>query len=124
MKIIKKEYGFGKQSVELNLIIESENGLKIKVGIDSDSYDFQSSARVSVFNQADLQWKTISSIHYSKMKTPIGLNSYPPNQKTDELLDKYFKSDVNVLLKEAELLLNINLTQDNIKSKKTTIKPK
>lgn len=42
---------------------------KLRIHIRSDSYDFQSSARIEVWRPADLKWSQVADIHYSRMQT-------------------------------------------------------
>jgi len=79
-ELIKQTIDIGRQSViytEVSKIADK----KVKVEIKSDSYDFQSYARVSVFNENDLEWKKIDSVHYSRMNTKEGLDSHPQARK-------------------------------------------
>jgi hypothetical protein len=80
-KTLHTEIGTGRQSVCYTELIELA-GRKLKVFIESDSYDFQSCARISALQPDAVKWEVIGSIHYSKMWTqhklkymPIGANS-------------------------------------------------
>jgi len=72
-KVIEQTYYNGTQSVEFKGIYgyTPNRGIKheykIKVHIDVDAYDMQSSARVWIFNTTDLEWKLLSSIPYAHM---------------------------------------------------------
>lgn len=102
MKVIKEEYSLGTQSASLSKIIEGDNGLKIKIDIKSDSYDFQSYARVSVFS--DLKWNVVDSISFSNMKTPSKLY-YHANGRPANVLAQHFVEDTQVLISNAEAVL-------------------
>lgn len=65
-KVIEKTYYNGTQSVEFKGIYQY-HGYKLRVHIDVDSYDTQSSARISVFNAIDLKWNLLDSIPYHHM---------------------------------------------------------
>jgi hypothetical protein len=118
MELIKEDYSLGTQSANLTKIIKSESGLKIKIDIKSDSYDFQSFARVSVFNPSELKWNVISSIPFGNMSTPHKL--FYSIQKNDNpaILSDKFKKDVEVLTKEAEEILDQKFSIDPVKVKK------
>jgi len=68
MKTIEEKYYNGRQSVEFEGIYQHQEN-KLKIEIDIDSYDFQSSANIFIFNKKDLKWNKISSIHYSQMSS-------------------------------------------------------
>ena len=65
-KVIEKTYYNGTQSVEFKGIYEYKT-FKVKVHIDVDAYDMQSSARVWVFNTNTFEWKLLNSIPYGHM---------------------------------------------------------
>ena len=69
-KLIDLEIGKGKQSVIYQEVLElkkEEELRRIRVSIQSDTYNFQSYARVEMFK--DTKWEIIHNIHYSNMKT-------------------------------------------------------
>jgi hypothetical protein len=127
MKIIKEEYSIGTymKSVHFTKIIEGDKGLKIKVNIKSDSYDFQSHATVSVFNPHDLKWNIIDSIHYSNMKTPHNLYNHLqlPQQNASVLASK-FLDDTNTLVSNAEAILGDSFSNKCVAKKTVTQKLK
>lgn len=123
MKIIKEEYSIGTQSASLSKIIESESGLKIRVDIKSDSYDFQSYARVSVFNKLALQWNIVDTIPHSNMKTPTKLY-YHVKQQNPNVLAPQFSADTQTLVKNAEAVLGESFSITPISKKLTTKKIK
>ncbi len=65
-KVIEQTYYNGSQSVEFKGIYEYKT-FKVKVTIDVDAYDMQSSARVWVFNTNNLEWKMVDYIPYKHM---------------------------------------------------------
>ena len=67
-KVIEDTYFNGRQSVEFKGIYEYKTH-KVKVTIDVDAYDMQSSARVWVFNTNTFEWKLLDSIPYSHMSS-------------------------------------------------------
>jgi len=124
MKIIKEDYSLGKQSVNLCKIIEGDNGMKIKIDIKSDSYDFQSYARISVFEPQSLAWNNLSHIPYANMKTPHKLcHTINPTQSVS-LLIHHFQKDILSLTNEAEAILGDNFSAEIKKTNKVTKKNK
>lgn len=107
MKIIKEDYSLGTQSASVSKIIEGDNGLKIKIDIKSDSYDFQSYARVSVFS--DLKWNIVDTIAYSNMQTPHKLY-YHSQGKPANTLAPHFSQDIQTLTTNAEAILGDNFS--------------
>lgn len=105
MKIIKEEYSLGQQSAQLTKIIEGDKGLKIKIEIKSDSYDFQSYARVSVFNSSELKWNGVDHIPFANMQTPPKLY-YHVQQQNPNILSPYFTNDIKTLVLNAEAILD------------------
>lgn len=102
-KIIEKiTYRQDSQSIRHREIYEYKN-LKIKLELESDSYDIQCFARAYVLD--GLQWNLIYSIPHSEMQTPAGLLytvKYRNNAPSAEI---EFIADVNRLKKYiAEIL--------------------
>tara|TARA_R110002012_G_scaffold128169_2_gene280513 strand:- start:55586 stop:55909 length:324 start_codon:yes stop_codon:yes gene_type:complete len=79
MKKIEETYFNGSQSVEFKGIYEHKEN-KLKIHIDIDSYDRQSSANIYIFNQQDLKWNHLDSIPYSQMAS-IGVHCYRKVEK-------------------------------------------
>ena len=79
MKRIEETYFNGSQSVEFKGIYE-HNENKLKIHIDIDSYNRQSSARIYIFNKQDLKWNNLDSIHYSQMAS-IDVHCYRKVEK-------------------------------------------
>jgi hypothetical protein len=106
MKTIEEQYFKGKQSVEYRHIfvlkIPTFKPYKLKTEIKIDSYDFQSSARVYVWKANDLEWSTVASIPYSKMKS-IGLSIYD-NLGTQQ--KGLIKADADTLFNLAKEILS------------------
>lgn len=65
---VRERFFNGRQSVEFEGIYKIGDS-KIKVRIDVDSYDFQSSATASIFNFDKLEWNNLTRIPYSNMKS-------------------------------------------------------
>lgn len=118
MELIKEDYSLGTQSANLTKIIKSEAGLKIKIDIKSDAYDFQSFARVSVFNQSELKWNVISSIPFANMNTPTKLFYSINRSENPAILTDKFQKDVEILIKEAEAILDQKFSIEPVKLKK------
>lgn len=80
----------GRQSQEYKFIAKITKGEvshKIKIHIDRDTYDFQSSAIAYVWKPLALEWSVVASIPYKEMKT----GKYAANSNS-------FVSDKNKLL--------------------------
>ena len=67
-KVIEDAYFNGRQSVEFKGIYEYKTH-KVKVHIDVDAYDFQSSARVYLFDTNNFEWKKMDYIPYARMSS-------------------------------------------------------
>ena len=122
MKVIKDEYSRGTQSVNYVKIIENAEGTKIKIDIKSDSYDFQSYARVSAFSPTDLKWNTISSIAFSEMKTPAQLYYKIGGKSPASIVSDEFEQDTQELTNQAADIIGQSFS--TIVVKKVTTKPK
>lgn len=101
--ILSREYFNGKQSVEFEgLYVYKKN--KLKIDIDIDSYDYQSSAKISIFDKQELNWNLLASIPYSKMESTM-VFCY---RKVDDLLHSEklaIQKDIDTLLNKAKLIL-------------------
>ena len=115
MKIIKEEYGVSRNDVGLSTIIEGDGGLKIMLDIRSNEYMMQCHANLSVFNQSDLKWNTVDSIHFSNMKTMKGVGNIPA-EKTARNLEQYFADDRATLISMAEAILGDKFSDPEPKS--------
>jgi hypothetical protein len=75
-QFIHSDIARGRQSV--NAIFLFDRGTaKARIKICSDSYDFQSFARVELFSPTDLNWNVVGYIPYPEMKTPHKLAYLP-----------------------------------------------
>src|SRR5436305_512872 len=91
----------GQQSVDAELLGKIGEH-KVRVTIKSDSYDFQSYARIHVWRPASLDWSLVYSLPYQRMKTPRQL-CYLPNRRG---LDKeHFRADTDELMATARAIL-------------------
>ncbi len=102
-KILSREYFNGKQSVEFEGLYEYKKN-KLKIDIDIDSYDYQSSARISIFDKQEVKWNLLASIPYSKMES----NMVFCYRKVDELRHSEklaIRKDIDTLLNKAKLIL-------------------
>lgn len=66
IKLLEEEYFNGSQSIEYRGIFQFDEH-KVKISIDRDSYDKQSSAIARIWSQAELKWNFLASIPYSLM---------------------------------------------------------
>jgi hypothetical protein len=122
MKIIKEEYSKGTQSAHYIKMMESDEGSKIKIDIKSDSYDFQSHAKVYAFSPTELKWNVISSIAFSEMKTPAKLYYQIGYNQAPDVVAPHFIQDTQELTKQAEDILGQSFSPAAVK--KVTRKPK
>lgn len=125
MKVIKEEYSLGTQSAHFTKIIEGDNGLKIKIDIKSDSYDFQSYARVSVFNPQSVEWNILDSVPFSNMKTPTKLYYHvQAPSKNANVLAPHFVEDTRTLVSNAEAILGDTFSVQPVAAKTVAKKMK
>ena len=101
-KVIDEQLTVGKQSVNL-VRIEENNGKKFKISIQSDSYDFQSYARMSLWD--GVKWHQINSIHNKQMNTPHKLCYRSECRTNVDNLRYLFNSDVSQLRKIAHAIV-------------------
>ena len=116
MKTIKEEYSLGQQSANFNQILEFPSGLRLKINIKSDSYDFQSHAKAEIFNPNTLSWNLVTNIPYSNMKTPSKLVYTISNKESSQSvlknnLSTHFKQDTENLIKDCKNILGDLLTK-------------
>ncbi len=102
MKTISKSISKGQHSVNYKEILKVD-GVKLRIIIESDAYDFQSCARIQKWNGDE--WHIIDSIHYSEMNTPYSLVYKACNQprvlSPDTIMknnDQFFKKDRDILI--------------------------
>ena len=69
---------------------------KLRIRIHSDSYDFQSWARIETFDPVASKWNQLADIHYSNMRTRV---AYRDARAAD------FKIDRDNLLAQAIAIL-------------------
>ena len=82
-KTIKKELSKGRQSMNYDEFLKLD-GLKLKISIKSDSYDFQCHARILVWSEQDLKWNLIDSIPFANMMS-FDLDQYVTDKSLDGL---------------------------------------
>lgn len=106
VKVIEKEYFNGRQSVEFKGIYEYK-GHKLKINIDIDSYDFQSSARIYIFNPEELKWNVLQSIHYNRMESAKegAVFCYRKVDQLNYREKQAIQKDIDELLKKAKQIL-------------------
>lgn len=106
MKTIDRKYFNGRQSVEFEGIYEYK-GHKLKIQIDIDSYDFQSGAKISVFDPQKLKWNHLQSIHYSRMESVKDEVVFYQRRVADlRFFEKQaIQKDIDELLKKAKQIL-------------------
>jgi hypothetical protein len=109
VKKLHDEYFNGRQSVEYRGVFEIK-GEKIKIHIDVDSYDFQSSAKAYIYNAEEKKWNVLTSIPYSQSKA---INNVFYQRKVDEsgsglnFQEKSaFKTDIDTLFKRVKDILD------------------
>ncbi len=94
----------GKQSIEYREVLEFEHTTKqkLKIEMKNDSYDFQSYARIYLWNGQE--WTLLDSIHYTLVNfrpaTGYSLSNETPQQVHQKNVG-YFKQDQQTLLKRA-----------------------
>jgi len=91
-----QEIGIGQQSVTFTEVIKLGEA-KLRIRIKSDAYEFESFACIDIWDQAGSKWNSLSTIHFSNMKTPHGLlkDRNPAN----------FEQDRERLIKKAKEIL-------------------
>jgi phage terminase large subunit len=81
--------------------IFKQGDFKLRVEIRVNAYDFQSHARIQVWNEANLEWKPLHSIPHSKMESlKAGISYTQPTCSTYG-----FQADRNALIAMAEKIL-------------------
>lgn len=99
--ILVSEVSFGSQSAEYHELLKIGKR-KLRIEIDSDAHDFQSSAVIKLWDAIGEAWKHVESIHYSKMSTPKGLK-YRNQVRTVTSTD--FRADRDELIRRALLIV-------------------
>ena len=80
----------------MNAALAAEGSHKIRIKIKSDSYKFQSFAKVEKWDGD--KWREVHSIHHGSMTTPAGLDSWA---RREGLAESHFKADRKELLRVA-----------------------
>lgn len=97
------------QSVLFTETYVASGGRRLRVRIESDAYDHQSTARISMLGLNDAKWNLIASIPFSRMRTPHRL--YYLRDK-DGVKAGYFMSDRDNLLCQAGALLGPKISPE------------
>ena len=101
VSILAPQVALGRQDTTYKEIL-SVDGKKLQISIKSDSYKFQSHARIHVWNGDNEGWTVVHFIHHELMKTPEGL-VYLPQKRGLEL--SHYKADRDELMKVALAIL-------------------
>ena len=106
VKVIDRQYFNGRQSVEFEGIYEYK-GHKLKIQIDIDSYDFQSSATLKVFDTKEMQWNYLVKVHYSQMESVKDEAVFYQRRVNDLRYSEKqaIQKDINELLRKAKQIL-------------------
>lgn len=99
--ILAPQVALGRQSTEYREMITID-GKKLQISIKSDSYKFQSHARIHVWKGDSDGWTLVHSIHFEQMKTPAEL-VYHPNKSGLSL--HHYKLDRDELVRVATEVL-------------------
>ncbi len=101
--------GKGRQSVDYKASWTHDSGIKVRVCIRSDSYNFQSFAWLEAFSPTTQQWTRVVSLHYQEMSTVHGMIHLPDFQgdrPVPSTAVTRFQMDVNNLLKQYNNLMS------------------
>lgn len=91
IKLISQEVSKGTQSILYQEVFNiGDNALRIN--IKSDSYDFQSHAKIYWLNRNENKWNCLHNIHYSNMETQTKLY-YDPKAIDVQRNKNYFISE-------------------------------
>lgn len=107
--LLQERYFNGTQSINYEGLFSFMDH-KLKVSIKKDSYDFQSSCAVSIFDKAKNAWNRLASIPFRQMQTVISdVYVYTKIEASGKGLRHHdqdaFKKDIEELLDEAVLIL-------------------
>jgi hypothetical protein len=102
IKVISKTITLGRQSVFYKELM-SIGDHKLEIDIESNSYDFQSHARIKVFSATELKWNNLAEIHFGSMKTPFCMYVWTKEKYNQ---DSNFTFDRDELIRQAFLILN------------------
>ena len=100
MKTISKQVCNGRQDVIFKEVL-GHGDIRLKVRIKSDSYDFQSSASIKVWDAANNRWNEVHTLHYSNMQTPHSLR-YRGDERA---MGQHFAADRKELIRVAKLVV-------------------
>lgn len=106
MKKLDSIFSKGSQSLEYTEYIE-HNGDKLRIFIDKDSHESQSSAVISIW--ANKKWSKVANIHYSRMsvcKNKVYHNIEVKNGHLYDAAIRYFDEDIKELKRLAKIILN------------------
>lgn len=91
VKLIEELVYSGNQSREYRWIAQLTQGkkaYKVKIDIDRDSINSQSSAVGMVWKESDLKWERVYSIPTSQMATLLTIQAYGKEGRSGFLVDK------------------------------------
>jgi hypothetical protein len=86
VEVIDRNLARASQSLTLTDIVAAPNGDRLRIRIKSDSYDFQSYARIDRWDGT--QWHNVHSIDYANMSTATKLSYDPRSDVTDFAKDR------------------------------------
>ena len=101
VKSLSLDIAAGSQSVNFVELL-SGWGQRLRISIKSDSYAFQSYARIEVWSAAELKWNLVAYVQHGSMRTPAGL-IYQPNRSGFQA--SHFQADRTELIRLAGLVL-------------------
>ena len=100
MKTIDRQIALSRQSVFFTEILKIGE-TRLKVSIESNSYSFQSHAKIMKWSGA--KWNVVHFLHHESMKTPHTMYVWDV-KKTKE--PKHFMADRDQLIKVAKEVLD------------------
>ena len=104
LKVVK-----GRQDVICKgLFKHKESGIKVRISVRSDSYQFQSHAYLEAFSPTEQKWNRVVSLHFSEMTTVEGVIYMPAFQGNKPVpvgAVSHFSDDVNSLLNQYDNLM-------------------
>lgn len=109
MKTTYSEISDGQQNQVYRETIDA-GGHMLRIDIKSDSYEFQSHARIELFNKTEGKWNSLATVHYGSMKTPTKL-SYANKAKSATP----YAVDRTTLIAQAAAILGFSTSSKTIK---------
>lgn len=113
MKIIEQKYSINNQSVLLIETRQKNDGLNIRITINSAQTMIDSYARIEVFDAIKAKYNGVSYLSPSLMKTPTKLYFLCKNEENSKDIQfkvaQYFQEDITQLIAEASMILKVNL---------------